>query len=52
MFYSDDVWNKNVLVTGASKGIGKALALQYAKFGANVLITARNGTALKEVTYC
>ena len=46
---SDDVVGKNVLVTGASRGIGKGLALQYAKLGANVFITARNEDKLKEV---
>ncbi|CAM5188954.1 3-oxoacyl-ACP reductase OS=Lysinibacillus sphaericus OX=1421 GN=LS41612_03300 PE=3 SV=1 [Lysinibacillus sphaericus] len=29
---------KNVLITGSSKGIGKAIALAFAKQGANVLI--------------
>ena len=41
--------NKNVLVTGSSKGIGRALAIEYAKLGANVMVTARNEKALKEV---
>ena len=47
----DDVIGKNVLVTGASRGIGKELAIQYAKLGANVFITARNEDALNEVIY-
>jgi 3-oxoacyl-[acyl-carrier protein] reductase len=34
--------NKNVLVTGASKGIGAQIALDYAKEGANVLINYSN----------
>ncbi len=29
---------KNVLITGSSKGIGKAIALGFAEQGANVLI--------------
>lgn len=32
--------NKTVLVTGASKGIGKAIALAFAKAGANVVLNA------------
>ena len=37
---------KNCLVTGGSRGIGKAIALTLAKFGANVAITyARSADA-------
>lgn len=35
------------LVTGASRGIGEAVALAYAKAGAHVVITARNTKALE-----
>jgi NADP-dependent 3-hydroxy acid dehydrogenase YdfG len=38
-----------VIITGASSGIGKALALQYAKLGAIVVIGARSMDALEEV---
>lgn len=41
---------KNVLITGGSKGIGKACALLFAEEGANVAITARNPTTLEEAT--
>lgn len=34
--------NKNVLVTGASSGIGRAIAIQASKLGARVVITARD----------
>nr|WP_214448998.1 NAD(P)-dependent oxidoreductase [Flavihumibacter rivuli] len=33
--------NKNVLVTGASRGIGKAIALRLAQDGANIAIAAK-----------
>lgn len=34
--------SKTILVTGASSGIGKAVAIESSKMGANVIITARN----------
>ena len=40
--------NKNAFVCGSSQGIGKAIALQMAKAGANVTITARNVDKLKK----
>lgn len=39
---------KTVLVTGASSGIGKAIAIECAKLGASVIVTARNELRLKE----
>ena len=33
---------KQILVTGASSGIGKAIAIACAKMGATVIATARN----------
>jgi short-subunit dehydrogenase len=39
----------NILITGASSGIGKALALQFAKCQHNVVLVARNVEALNEV---
>ena len=40
--------NKTVLVTGASSGIGKAIALECSKMGATMVITGRNGERLNE----
>ena len=36
-----DLKNKNALITGAGKGIGKAIALALAKEGVNVILVAR-----------
>lgn len=46
--------NKVALITGASRGIGKAIALRYAQLGANVVVnyasnTAAAGEVLKEI---
>ena len=37
------------VITGASSGIGRALALRVAQYGLNTLLVARNATALKEL---
>ena len=47
--FPDSLVGKNVLVTGASRGIGRELALNYCRMGANVFITARDEKKLKEV---
>ena len=38
-----------MVITGASMGMGELLAYQYARLGANVVITARSEDKLKEV---
>lgn len=42
-----DLFKKTVLITGASSGIGKALAEQFANDGYHVVLSARNLDALK-----
>ena len=41
--------NKNALVCGSSKGLGKAAAIELAKLGANVTLVARNIDRMGEV---
>jgi len=41
--------NKNALVCGSSRGIGKATAIELAKLGANVTLVSRSGDQLSEV---
>ncbi|XP_002738382.1 hydroxysteroid 11-beta-dehydrogenase 1-like protein [Saccoglossus kowalevskii] len=48
-FDPESIHGKRVIVTGASTGIGEQVAYQYAKLGANILITARRENRLKEV---
>jgi len=56
--------NRNALITGASRGIGQAIATRFAEEGANLFICARTTGPLEEaaaglrrfggkvVTYC
>jgi 3-oxoacyl-[acyl-carrier protein] reductase len=41
--------NKTVLITGASRGIGKSTAILFAENGANLILLARNEDALLEL---
>ena len=40
---------KRVIVTGASKGIGREMAYHLARMGAHVVVTARSEESLKKV---
>lgn len=44
-----DLKNKNALITGAGKGIGKAIALALAKEGVNVILLARTQDEIDNV---
>ncbi len=41
--------NKTIIISGASRGIGRATALLFAQHGANVVATARNADDLKDL---
>jgi 3-oxoacyl-[acyl-carrier protein] reductase len=45
----NDLKNKNALITGAGKGIGKAVAIALAKEGVNVILLARTQSDLDKV---
>ena len=45
----NDLKNKNALITGAGKGIGKAIALALAKEGVNVILLARTEDEIENV---
>jgi len=44
-----DFKNKVVLITGASSGIGKETAIEFAKLGANIVLVARRKDKLEQV---
>ena len=43
------VKDKIILITGASDGIGKTVALEFAKKGAKLILLGSNGTKLNAV---
>ena len=45
----NDLINRNILVTGSNKGIGKARASGLGSQGANIILLGRNSTGLEEV---
>ncbi len=48
MYNPFSLQDKTILITGASSGIGKAIAIECSKMGAKVVITGRNENRLKE----
>ncbi|HUC63971.1 MAG TPA: SDR family oxidoreductase [Stellaceae bacterium] len=44
-----DLTGKTAIITGSSKGIGRAIAEQMARFGANVVVSSRKAPACEEV---
>ena len=42
-----DFKNKVVLITGASSGIGKQTAIEFAKLGSNIILVARRKDKLE-----
>ena len=45
-----DLSGKKAFVTGASRGIGRAIALAYAEAGADVALVSRSADSLAEVS--
>ena len=46
---SDNLKNKVVIITGASSGIGRALAISFFKKGANLSLVARSEQKLADL---
>ena len=44
-----DLVNKTILITGSSDGIGKMLAIELSKLGANIILLGRNQKKLNNV---
>jgi NAD(P)-dependent dehydrogenase (short-subunit alcohol dehydrogenase family) len=48
MYNPFSIEGKTILVTGASSGIGRSIAIECSKMGANLVITARNAQRLND----
>lgn len=48
MYNPFEITGKTILVTGASSGIGRAIAIECSKLGANLVITGRNVDRLND----
>jgi len=46
---ADSFTNKNIVITGASRGIGAATALEFAKLGANIVLIARSPDKINQI---
>ena len=44
-----DLTNKNILITGATDGIGKVLAEEFSKLGSNIILLGKNSSKLDTV---
>lgn len=46
---TDYLYGKNILITGASDGIGKCCAITFARYGANLILLGRSKEKLEQV---
>ena len=46
---SNQLLGRRAIITGASRGIGREIAVRFARAGADVVVTARSADALAEV---
>ena len=48
MYNPFNLINKTILVTGASSGIGKSIAIECSRMGAKLILIGRNECRLKD----